>query len=163
MYALLSWLRNLDPVNRLQPQLFLDNQRTVDGWHRRWNTLESWAPHRDLWLQVEAAREDSRDGVAVLWVKGRTLPGAAGRCKNAARRIFGNKAADALAREAASWHPTAPVVRTSMARSHVRMRQLCNAYVRLIEWAVQVPGRLPEVTPLERSFPRMRPPPIPEH
>ena len=64
--------------------------------------MESWAPHRDLWLQVEAAREDNRDDVAVLWVKSHALPGAAGRCKNAALRIFGNKAADALAREAAS-------------------------------------------------------------
>ena len=43
------------------------------------------------------------------------------------------------------------------------MRQLCNAYVRILDWAVQVPGRLPEVTPLERLFPKMGPPPIPEH
>ena len=76
---------------------------------------------------------------------------------------FGNRTADALAREAAGWHPTAAEVRTSVARSHMLMRQLCIAYVRLIEWAVQVPGRLPEMTPLERLFPKMRPPPMPEH
>ena len=101
VYALLSWLRNLEPWSRLRPRLFLDNQRTVDGWHGRWDTKEPWALNRDLWLQVEMARADCRDAATVLWVKGHSLPGAAGRNKNAALRIFGNKAADVLAREAA--------------------------------------------------------------
>ena len=78
-------------------------------------------------------------------------------------RNYGIKAADVLAREAATWHPAAPEVKASLGRTRVFMRQLCNAYVRILDWAVQVPGRLPEVTPLERLFPKMRPPPIPEH
>ena len=163
VYALLTWLRNLDPLSRCKPRLFMDNQRTVDGWHRRWDTQESWALHRDLWLQVEVARQDCRDDVAVLWIKGHTLPGAAGRDKNLALKNFGNKAADVLAREAATWHPAAPAVKASLARTHAFARQLCIAYVKVLDWAVQVPGRLPEISPVERIFPRMRPPPIPEH
>ena len=84
------------PWSRLRPRLLLDSQRTVDGWHRRWDTQEPWALNRDLWLQVEMARADCRDDATVLWVKGHSLPGAAGRSKNEALRIFGNKAADAL-------------------------------------------------------------------
>lgn len=80
VYALLSWLRHLDPTSRVQPRLFLDDQRTVDGWHRRWDTSEPWAPHRDLCLQVENARADNREDMEVVWMKGHTLRGAAGRC-----------------------------------------------------------------------------------
>ena len=163
VYTLLTWLRNLVPWSRTRPRLFLDNQRTVDGWHGRWDTVEPWALNRDLWLQVDAARADGRDDATVLWVKGHSLPGAAGRDKNQALRIFGNKAADLLAREAAGWHPASLEIQSSLVKSHVFMRQLCNAYVRILDWAVQVPERLPAITPLEQLFPRMRPPPVPDH
>ena len=37
------------------------------------------------------------------------------RSKNEALRNYGNKAADVLAREAASWHPAAPEVKAAAA------------------------------------------------
>ena len=36
-------------------------------------------------------------------------------------------------------------------------------YARILDWATSGPGRLPDISPLERIFKLPRPPPIPEH
>ena len=96
-------------------------------------------------------------------MKGHAPRKAAGGCRDATLRIFGNRAADKLAREAAKWHPAAVEVHTSTARTHLMTKRLCSSYARLLDWAVEVPGRLPDITPLESLFRKMRPPPMPEH
>ena len=67
-FTLLTWLRHLDPASPSRPRLCLDCQRVVDGWHRAWHTLAPWTPHRDIWLAIEAIRQDVRDDVEVVWV-----------------------------------------------------------------------------------------------
>ena len=42
-------------------------------------------------------------------------------------------------------------------------QRLCISYARLLEWAVEAPGRLPLITPFESVFRLPRPPPIPAH
>ena len=160
-YVLVMWLRHLDPCSRIVPRLFLDCERVVDGWHRCWNTLAPWVPHRDLWQEVERLRCDTMHDVKVIWLPSHRPLGAGGG--EAALRVFGNTWADKRAKEAATWHPRAAECDASLARTHAMSRQLCVAYSKLLEWAVAVPGRLPPVTPLEVLFKTPRPPKIPEH
>ena len=161
LYVLVMWLRHLDPCSRVAPRLFLDCERVVDGWHRCWNTLAPWVPHRDLWQEVERLRCDTMHDVKVIWLPSHRPLGAGGG--EAALRVFGNTWADKRAKEAATWHPRAAECDASLARTHAMSRQLCVAYSKLLEWAVAVPGRLPPVTPLEVLFKTPRPPKIPEH
>ena len=51
----------------------------------------------------------------------------------------------------------------ALARVQAFTRHLVIHYARMLDWATSAPGRLPEITPLERIFRSPRPPPIPEH
>ena len=115
-YALLFWLRHLDPASPVQPRYHTDSERVVDGWHRRWDTTAGLAPHRGLWQQIEMARADLPTEVAVVWVPShRPISGNAEERKVHA---FGNRVADGLARAAAQQHAVDGAVEAAARRSH---------------------------------------------
>ena len=76
LYALVFWLRHLDPSSPSTPRFVTDCERVYDGWHGRWDTLEAWTPHRDLWQAAAMLKEDARDDVEVHWTPGHARPDA---------------------------------------------------------------------------------------
>ena len=163
LFALLFWLRHLDPTSRLVPRFYTDNQRVVDGYHGRFNIDEPWGLHRDLWMSIKVAREDARQDVQVIWRRGHVSRAEADRRDPLSRMIaYGNAWAHERARIASTWHPAATSA-AAVNQTDAFAHHLAIAYARMLEWAVEVPGRLPAITPLERLFPRPRPPPLPSH
>ncbi len=47
VYALLFWLRRLDPTSRLKPVYHTDAQRIVDDCNGLWKVDDPWVPHRE--------------------------------------------------------------------------------------------------------------------
>ena len=163
LHALLFWLRHLDPTSRLVPRFYTDNQRAVDGYHGRFDVGDAWCPHRDLWAAVKVAREDTRQDVQACWRRGHVSRAEADRRDPQSRLVaYGNAWAHERARIATTWHPAAGSA-SATAKTDAFAYQLAIAYARMLEWAVEAPGRLSEITPLERLFPRPRPPPLPAH
>ena len=163
LFALLQWLRHIDPISLLTPRFFTDNQRVADGWNMGWNTGEPWVEHRDLWEQVRAIRGDTRADIRVEWLPRTGRVAADGRGLVAALRAYGNAWADAKAKLGRGLHPAPPGEATALARVASFTEQLIVHYARLLDWATSGPGRLPDITPLEALFRTPRPPPLPEH
>ena len=163
LYCLVFWLRHLDPCSRVRPRLYLDCQTVVDGWHKRWHTLAPWTPHRDLWEEVERLREDTMEGVDVIWIRSHGRAAADCHGPHAQLLVFGNAWADKRAKEAATWHPSEAQVQVSQARTHKLATQLCVAYAKMLEWATAVEERLPPISVLECLFKTPRPPALPAH
>ena len=159
-YALLQWLRHLDPASPLQPKYHSDSERVVDGWHRRWDTTAAFAPNRGVWQQIELARENLHTEVQVKRVHSHRP--RAGPTEAVQTHAFGNRVADCLAREAAGRHPHDEVVERAARRSADFACRLGRFYARLLDWAISG-DRLPEVDPFYEVFRNVRPPAIPEH
>ena len=163
LYALVFWPRHLDPSSPSTPRFVTDCERVYDGWHGRWNTLEPWTPHRDLWQAAAMLRQDVRDDVEVHWTPGHARPDSQ-HSRGPLGRLgwFANAAAHERACEAARWHP-AGASAAALARTDDFAVHLSVAYARVIDWALAAPQRLPEPTPLETLFRLPRPPPLPAH
>ena len=110
---------------------------------------------------------DARPDVQVIWLpRTSSRPGGAGgggRGPVAALRAYGNAWADAKAKLARALHPAPPLETVSLARVSAFTQHLVIHYARMLDWATSGPGRLPDISPLERIFKLPRPPPIPEH
>ena len=163
VYAVLFWLRHLDPTSRITPVFYTDNQRVSDGFNGHWDVGKPWCLHRDLWAAVRVARDDVRDDVQVRWRRGHIGPAAAERLSpEDSLAAFGNAWAHTRARRAAAWHPSRTseqaVLRTDSFALHLSV-----AYARFLEWALEDPERMPQATVLDRLFPLPRPPAIPLH
>ena len=163
-YALLYWLRNLDPVSRATPRYHTDCQRVADGWHGLWNVTEPWAPNREIWTQILVAKADARQDTEVLWVRGHPHRGAA-EAQGAAEKLraFGTAAADRLAKQAKQWHPAQASEAVALRRTAEMSRVLAVSYARVLQWAVAADDRLPPLQPAEAIFRLPRPPALPRH
>ena len=163
LFALVFWLRHLDPSSPAVPRFVTDCERVYDGWHGRWDTTDAWTPHLELWQDLHWLRRDCRDDVEVHWIPGHARPEAqSSRGPLGRLGWFGNAAAHTRARDAVTWHPAA-TSGVAVARTEAFALHLSIAYARLLQWAVDEEGRLPEATPLECIFRPPRPPPLPAH
>ena len=162
-FALLYWLRNLDPASVLTPRFFTDSQRVADSWNRIVDNTGPWTPHRSLWEQVELCRTDVRNDVQVIWMKGHTsMKAAASKGGTTWLRVFGNREAHSRAREAAHLHPSQQRVAAAAARTDLLASRLGRYYALLLE-RLLADGLMPAPSVIAQLFRVRRPPAVPAH